>query len=87
MRPYSVGLFTIMEKLKVGQVVISKQGEDSENFQKFKQIIKERNIKVLVDGKDNRLNIEKDLYFDILWPDSSKLIKKNNLNNNSIVCK
>ena len=35
----------------------------------------------------DRLKIEKDLYFDILWPSNSKLISENVLNNNSIVCK
>ena len=33
------------------------------------------------------MQIEKDLYFDILWPNSSNLIQENMLNNNSIVCK
>ena len=76
-----------MEELKVGQVIISKQGEDSENFRKFKDIAKEKKIKTIVVKKGDRLNIEKDLYFDILWPNNSKLISDNVLNNNSIVCK
>lgn len=33
----------------------------------------------------NRINIEKNLYFDILWP-SNNQITTNVLNNNSIVC-
>lgn len=76
-----------MEELKVGQVIISKQGEDSGNYRKFKEIVKENKIKVVVVNKGDRLKIEKELYFDILWPNNSNLIFENSLNNNSIVCK
>lgn len=34
-----------------------------------------------------RIRIEEDLYFDVLWPDSENLIFENNINNNSLVCK
>lgn len=81
------GLLTVMEELKVKTAIISKQGEDSDNFQKFKEIVKQKKIKVKVVGKGDRLQIEKDLYFDILWPNEQKLIEENVLNNNSIVTK
>ena len=76
-----------MNELKVGQVVISKQGEDSDNFKKFKDIVKEKKINVVVVDKGDKLKIEKNIYFDILWPNPSKFISENVLNNNSIVCK
>jgi len=44
------GLLEVMENLKVKNVVISKQKEDSENYQEFKKIIKQKNINVLVVG-------------------------------------
>lgn len=81
------GLLTIMKELKVDTVVISKQGESSGNYESFKQIVKEKNIKVLVVESGDAIKIEKDLYFDILWPNNSKFITENALNNNSIVCK
>ena len=81
------GLFTIMKELKVKNVIVSKQVEDSENYQKFKEIVKEKNIKVIVVGKSDILKIDKNVYFEILWPNNSKLINENVLNNNSIVCK
>lgn len=76
-----------MEELRVGTAIISKQGEESENFQKFMQIVKEKKIKVKVVNKGDRLKIEENIHFDILWPNSEKLIGENVLNNNSIVCK
>ena len=81
------GILTIMEELKVEKVILSKQGEDSENYQKFKEIVKRKKIKVQIVNRADKLMIEKDVYFDILWPDSEKLIEENGLNNNSIVCK
>ena len=76
-----------MEKIKIGKIIISKQGEDSENLQKFNKIIKVKKIKVIIVNKGDRLNIENNLYFDILWPNNNNLIKENVLNNNSVVCK
>ena len=81
------GILTVMEELNVGTAVISRQGKSSQNYEKFKKIIKDKRIKVLVVGKGDRLRIDKDLYFDILWPNSENLISENILNNNSIVCK
>ena len=86
------GLITVMEELQVKTVLISKQAEDSQNFKKFKEIVKQKRISVAIVGTESlgnpmRINIEKDLYFDIIWPDNSNLISENTLNNNSIVCK
>lgn len=76
-----------MENLKVDKVIISKQGEYSGNYKKFKEITNKRKIDVVIVNKGDRLNIEKDVYLDILWPDNNKLLSENILNNNSIVCK
>ena len=81
------GVLTVMEELKVSKVVISKQGENSENYRRFEQIVKDKKIKVMTVDKENRLTIEKNLYFDILWPNNGHLVSENSLNNNSIVCK
>jgi len=81
------GLFTIMEELKVRNVIISKQKENSENFQKFSKIVNNKKINVLMVNTGDKLKIEKDLYFDFLWPDDETNIMENILNNNSIVCK
>ena len=81
------GILTVMEELKVDTVVISKQGETSENYERFVQIVKEKHIKTLIAGQGDRLKIENEFYFDILWPSKTNLITENILNNNSIVCK
>ncbi|MBR3255971.1 MAG: hypothetical protein IKF97_07190 [Clostridia bacterium] len=81
------GILTIIQELKVDKVIISKQAENSENYTKFKELVNEKHIKVLIISMGETLRIEQDLYFEVLWPDNEKLITENALNNNSIVCK
>ena len=76
-----------MEELNVKHVIISNQDEDSKNYQRFKQIVNNKKIKVIVVKKGQSIHIENDVYFDILWPHNSNKICENKLNNNSIVCK
>lgn len=76
-----------MEELKVKNVIIGKQFEDSENLQKFIEIVNEKKVKVYVVEAGQRINIEKNLYFNVLWPDSNNVTTENVLNNNSLVCK
>lgn len=80
------GILTILEELKVGQIVISKQTEDSENYQKFLNIVEKNKLKVQKVQQGDMIMIENDLYFDILWPQKTQ-ITENVLNNNSIVAK
>ena len=79
------GIFSVIMNLKVGKVIISKQKEDSENYQRFIKMVKQKNIKVLVMEKGDKIIIDNDLFFDVLWP--LKLINENVLNNNSLVLK
>ena len=78
---------TVMQELKVKNVIIGKQFENSENLQEFLKIVKEKNIKVTVVEQGNKINIEKNLYFNVLWPSSSNSISENAINNNALVCK
>lgn len=80
------GLFYVMENIKVKNVIISKQGENSENLTKFINIVKEKKIKVMIVEKGDIVQIDKYSYFEILFPEED-LIKENILNNNSIVAK
>lgn len=76
-----------MENIKVKNVIIGKQFEYSENLQKVLKIMKEKKINLKVVEAGNRINIEKNLYFDVFWPDSSNMISENAINNNALVCK
>ena len=73
--------------MKVKNIIISKQGEISENYKKFEQLLKKKKSKLIVVNKGDKLQIEKDIYIDIIWPNNTNFISENILNNNSIVCK
>ncbi len=77
----------MLQEIKVENVIIGKQFEDSINYQEFIKIVKERKINVQVVEAGQRINVEKDLYFDVLWPISDKIMSENSINNNSLVCK
>ena len=80
------GIFTILEKLKVKRIFVSKQEENSENYQKFLKKVKEKNIPVTIVKKDDVINLENDVSIDILWPRDEQ-IEENKINNNAIVMK
>lgn len=81
-----LGLFTILEKLTVKNVIIGKQGENSQNFKTLSQILQNKKVKVIVVQKGDKVTIDRNCYFDILFP-QKELISANILNNNSIVAK
>ncbi len=81
------GLVYVMKNMRVKNVIIGQQFENSSNYEEFIKIAKERNIKVHIVEAGQRINIEKNLYIDVLWPDSNNKISENILNNNSLVCK
>lgn len=80
------GLFTILRELKVKRVCISKQEENSENYQEFLKIVKEKNIPVTIVKMGDKINVESNLSFYILWPKEEQ-IEENRINNNAIVMK
>lgn len=77
----------LLQEIEVKNVIIGKQFENSANYNEFLKLVKERNIKVYAVEAGQRINIEKNLYFDVLWPSSKQVISENSINNNSLVCK
>ncbi len=80
------GILTILKEIKVGKVIIAKQLEKCEQYEKFLETIKSKNIKVEIVKNGDKIEIEKDMYFKILWP-TEKPILENAINNNAIVAK
>ncbi len=76
-----------MEELTIKNIIIGKQFETCENYEKFINIVKEKKIRVMVAEAGQKVNIEKYVYFYVLWPSSKDMISDNVLNNNSLVCK
>lgn len=81
------GLLYIMGKIKVDNVVIANQYETSENYKKFIKIANKKRTNVIIAEAGSKINVEKNLFFDVLWPDKNNMISENAINNNSLVCK
>ena len=81
---HSLGALYVMENIDVKNVMISRQGEESENYKKLLNITQRRSINIIEVVKGNRINIDKSTYVDILGPNFQQ-IGDNVLNNNSIV--
>lgn len=67
-------------------IIISIQGKESENLNKFKKIVTKKKINVIVVKMGDYLKIDRFSFFEILFPEED-LINENILNNNSIVAK
>lgn len=78
------GLMYILENMKVKNVIIGIQNEDSYLYRKMIEIVKEKNINLIVIDNPIMLKID-DIYLDFIWPIKNKLISENKLNNNSLV--
>lgn len=80
------GILSILEKIKIEKIIISRQGENSDNYQEFLEKVKKEKIEVILVKKGNVLKIDKNVSIEILWPKEEQ-ITQNILNNNSIVAK
>lgn len=80
------GILYLMEHIKVKNIIISKQGKESINYNKFKNIVLDKGISVIFVKKGDKIKIDNETYMDVLFP-SNNFISDNILNNNSIVTK
>lgn len=76
-----------MQEIKVNNIIIGKQYKSSENYEEFIKIVKEKKINVKIVEGGEKVSIEDNLYFNIIWPFSDNMISDNSINNNSLVCK
>lgn len=81
---HCLGLFTVLEKLTVKNVIISKQFQTSENYKNFLRLSK--NVNVIYIGAGSKIKIDNDTTITFLWP-VDDYVRENILNNNSVVAK
>lgn len=77
----------IIETLKVKNIIISKQAERSEQFENTIKAAKDNNVNIIIVKAGDIIKIDKETYFQVLWPKEEQKITENALNNNSIVAK
>lgn len=77
----------MLERMKVENIIIGKQFEICENYKEFVRLAKNKKITIHMVEAEQKINIEKDISFNILWPNSEEIVRDNSINNNSLVCK
>ena len=79
------GIKTILENIKVKNLIISKQKENYENFNEIMQIAKKKHVNIIIVKAKDRIAFDKTAYIDVLYP--TKNLAHSDINNNSIVAK
>lgn len=81
------GILSIIDKIKIENIIIGKQFIDTENIDELLKCINNKKINLIILQKGDRIYIEKNVYIDVLWPYSENIINDNKINNNSLVFK
>lgn len=79
-------LLEIIKKLRVKNLVISKQTQETELFKQIINSCKNRKVNIVFVEAGNKINISKDITIKILWP-NNELSEGMTINDNSIVAK
>lgn len=73
--------------MKVKNIVIGIQAERYESCVEFMKLAKEKNIKVIVLKSGDVLKLDKETYFETIFPEKEYIVSENKINNNSLVLK
>ena len=79
------GLISVLNSIKVRNIIISKQGESVYNYEKIMEIAVNKKINVIVVKRGDVINVDKNVEIKILYPESKLYF--DDINNNSIVAK
>ena len=77
-------LIEVIENLKVSNILISKQTEETELFKKIIGTARRQNVNIIVVEAGQTIKIDKEVTLKILWPTK---VSNNSMNENSIVAK
>jgi len=80
------GLTDLLGKIKIKNIIISKQSKKNGEFEEFINMAYKYKINIVTVKAGDRINVDKDTKIDILWPNEESLGTMD-LNDNSIVAK
>ncbi len=82
------GLIEVLKRYKVKKILYTGVTHNAPNYIKWLEVIKEKNIPLVISDKIQKINLGENCFFEIIYPDTSFLNKDvGNLNNSSIVAK
>ena len=77
-------LIEVIENLKVSNILISKQTEETELFKKIIETARKQGVNIIIVEAGQTIKIDKEVTLKILWPTK---VSNNSMNENSIVAK
>ena len=81
------GSVKIIQELNVRNLVIPHPVKKTRGFKKVVRLAKENNVNIIQGKRGKNILCGKYFKADIIWPDKSKYISENELNNNCLVMK
>jgi len=78
------GLTPLIGKIKINNIIISKQSERSIEFEEFIRLAYKYKVNIIIVSAGNRIAVDKETNINILWPNETS-INTTDLNSNSIV--
>ena len=81
----SGGIKTILENIKVENLIVSRQKEEYENFKEIVAIANKSKVNIVVVKANDKIILDKSAYIKILYPTEN--LPHSDINNNSIVAK
>lgn len=81
------GLIYILENMKVEQILLGIQSQESNQLKDFIDIANKKKVKIIILKVGDEIKIDKDIRIKVLFPIKNNLILENSLNNNSLVFK
>jgi len=80
------GITSILGKIRIKNIIISKQCEKNYGFEEFIKLASQHSINIITVNAEDKIPVDKETKIDILWPTETSLDAMN-LNDNSIVAK
>ena len=81
------GLIYILENMKVEQILLGIQSQESNQLKDLIDIANKKKVKIIILKAGDEIKIDKDIRIKVLFPIKNNLILENSLNNNSLVFK
>jgi len=80
------GIVPILGKIKINNIIISKQSEKNVGFEEFISLAYKYKINIITVSAGDKITVDKETSINVLWPNKTSL-KNMDLNDNSIVVK
>ena len=80
------GLMSVLSDISVDKLIIS-DVTDHKQFKKLFDVANQQGVEIVSSGEGDKITVDKDTYFDVLYPEKGAWSDSKDLNNDSLVLK